>query len=53
MLMMLLVELDHWLLYLLCSSQWLALHLLVLGSPSCLPCTFQVLGLLLAASDLD
>jgi hypothetical protein len=28
------------------------MHLLVLGSPPCLPCTSLVLGLLLATSDL-
>jgi hypothetical protein len=35
------------------SSQWLALHLLVLGLPPGLPYTSLVLGLLLAAPGLD
>jgi hypothetical protein len=38
--------------YWFCSSQWLALHLLVLGFPPGLPCTSLVLGLLLATPDL-
>jgi hypothetical protein len=53
MLVMLLLELDQVPLVLaLLLLRWLALHLLVLGSRHCLPCTSLVLGLLLAASDL-
>jgi hypothetical protein len=53
MLVMLLLELDQVPLVLaLLLPRWLALYLLVLGSPPCLPCTSLVLGLLLAAPGL-
>jgi hypothetical protein len=53
MLVMLLLELDQVPLVLaLLLPRWLALHLLVLGSPPCLPCTSLVFGLLLATPSL-